>query len=576
MVKVKGGKSSEKSTNVSKGIILVFITIYLIIYGIGISLFITNYDEGIPLFITYLPLLCFIGAAFSGLYLIIFIKKVHTHRILETKSKKKSTGSVYKYALFIIIFTFSFIPLLAPIIDQGQNDQNFSVYNEDWNGCSDFKLLIEEEGYETHSIQSTLSTTERVNKSVVLVILGANGFYNPVYELPYFMDFLENGNSILLCHDHGTTSTLLWEIFFANILNPDVKDIIPITIFPDGILRDHASYKKTPEFPVITTFKDHPITKGINEIILSHCSAAVGGPFVEYSGWDVLGYSSAQSFVDQNDDDDFDPDDDYIDISFVADSIGEDFPDELLEFPLGVYPQAVFMAKEAEDSRIVVSSDASLFDNELINEDGYDNQKLALNMIQWLTHGDKDDWIIAFDEAHIRPETSRDMTSAGIFGFYIQYIVHLSTNPITAWIYPVLAILTLNKYLPKKNKKKEEEKKAKEEEKKEERARFRTSSFFAKKIEWYREKARYGKAITLLYRRLERQLNTLLGGRKITTKNVIDMVTGKDPTVTKLKTRRISRFIDRILLIKAGKRKIKNEHEFEELFFEMEWVSSNL
>jgi hypothetical protein len=576
MVKVKGGKSSEKSINISKGILFAFITIYLIIYGIGISIFITNYDRGIPLFITYLPLLCFIGAAFSGLYLIIFIKKVHTHRILETKSKKKSAGSTYKYALFILIFSFSFIPLLSPIIDQGKNDQNFSVYNEDWNGASDFLQLLEDEGYETHSIQSTLSTTERINKSVVLVILGANGFYNPVYELPYFMDFLEDGNSILLCHDHGTTSTLLWEIFFANILNPDVKDLIPITIFPDGILRDHGSYYKNAEFPVIETFKAHPITEGINKIILSHASAAVGGPFVEYSGWDVLGYSSAQSFVDQNDDDDFDPDDDIIDLTFVADSIGDDFPDDLLEFPLGVYPQAVFMAKEAEDSRIIVSSDASLFDNELINEDGYDNQKLALNMIKWLTHGDKDEWIIAFDEAHIRPETSRDMTSAGIFGFYIQYIVHLSTNPITAWIYPVLAILTLNKYLPKKNKKKEEEKKAKEEEKKEERARFRTSSFFAKKIEWYREKARYGKAITLLYRRLERQLNTLLGGRKITTKNVLDMVIGKDPKVKKLKTRRISRFIDRILLIKAGKRKLKNEREFEELFFEMEWVSSNL
>ena len=235
------------------------------------------------------------------------------------------------------------------------------------------------------------------------------------------------------------------------------------------------------------------------------------------------------------------------------------------------------MAKETDDARIVVSADASLFNNELINEDGYDNQELALNMIEWLTHDeDKDDWIIAIDEAHIRPETSRDMTSAGIFGFYIQYIVHLSTNPITAWIYPVLAIYTLNKYLPKKNKKKEEEKKAKEEEKKEEKARFRTSSFFAKKIEWYREKARYGKALSLLYRRLERKLNAQLGGRKITTQNIINMVTAKDPKITKLKLRRITRFMNRILLIKRGKRKVKSEHEFEQLFFELEWVHSNI
>ena len=144
------------------------------------------------------------------------------------------------------------------------------------------------------------------------------------------------------------------------------------------------------------------------------------------------------------------------------------------------------------------------------------------------------------------------MTSAGIYGFYIQYIVHLSTNPITAWIYPLLAIYTLNRYLPKKNKKKEEEKKAQEEEKKEEQARFRTSSFFAKKIEWYREKARFGKALTLLYRRLERRLNVQLGERKITTQNVVNLVTTKDPKITKLKIRRITRFIERMLLIKSA------------------------
>ena len=577
MVKVKGGKSSEKSINISKGIIYAFFTVYLIIYGIGISIFITNYNEPIPIYVTYLPLLCFIGGAFTGFALLIFIKNVHMHKLRETKSRKKTGGSIYKQALLLLIFFFSFVPLLAPIIDQGKNNQNFSVYNEDWNGSSDFKKLLEDDGYDVYNIQSSLSTTERINKSVVLVILGSNQFYNPIYEIPYFMDFLEDGNSILLCHDHGSTSNLLWEIYFANMMNPDVEEKIPITIFPDGVLRDHLSYDKRPDFPIITTFMSHPITEGIKNIVLSQSSVAVGGPFVEFSGWDVLGYSSYSSFVDKNDDEKFDEDDDNIDLSFIADAIGDDFPDDLLEFPLGVYEQAVFMAKETDDARIVVSADASLFNNELINEDGYDNQELALNMIEWLTHDeDKDDWIIAIDEAHIRPETSRDMTSAGIFGFYIQYIVHLSTNPITAWIYPLLAIYTLNKYLPKKNKKKEEEKKAKEEEKKEEKARFRTSSFFAKKIEWYREKARYGKALSLLYRRLERKLNAQLGGRKITTQNVINMVTAKDPKITKLKLRRITRFMNRILLIKRGKRKVRSEQEFEQLFFELEWVHSNI
>jgi hypothetical protein len=158
----------------------------------------------------------------------------------------------------------------------------------------------------------------------------------------------------------------------------------------------------------------------------------------------------------------------------------------------------------------------------------------------------------------------------------MQYIVHLSTNPITAWIYPLLAFYSLRKYLPKKDKKKEEEKIAEEEEKKEEIARFRTSSFFAQKIEEYKDKMKYGDALKLLYRRLERKLNSQLGGVKITTQKVIDMINAKDPSTTKLKVRRLSKFMDTILAVKEGKYKVKTEQDFEEIFFEMGWAVNNI
>jgi len=106
--------------------------------------------------------------------------------------------------------------------------------------------------------------------------------------------------------------------------------------------------------------------------------------------------------------------------------------------------------------------------------------------------------------------------------------------------------------------------------------RFRTSSFFAKKIEWYRDKSKYDKALTLLYRRLERKLNSQLSGRQITTANVIDMIDEKDPNISRFKVRRINKFMNKIISIKSGKRKVKNEQDFEELFFEMEWVVNNL
>jgi len=313
----------------------------------------------------------------------------------------------------------------------------------------------------------------------------------------------------------------LWEILIASLLTEAVE--IPLTIFPEGVLRDHKPgyYETTAEYPIIQDFNSHPTVFAGMRVILGHATSAVGGPFISYFGWDDIGYSSEQSFIDKNDNDQFDNDTDVLDLGFMTGLL----PNFFGSLPLGIYPQPVFMAKEYQNIRIFVSADASLFNNELIEL--YDNRQFGINIIEWLTYmgsgGNKDDWIVVFDEAHIRPEYSRDLTSAGIYGYIMQYIIHLSTNPITAWIYPILAYYTLRKYLPRKDEK-EQKKKAEQAEKEEEIAKFRTSSFFAQKIEWYREKNKYGKALTLLYRRLERKLNSLLKGQKITTENVVNMV----------------------------------------------------
>lgn len=573
------GKVSEKNIAISKGIIFAFFTIFLVFYGIFISNFIDIYyynkGEVLPIYISYIPFVCYIGAIFLGIGLIIFIRNKTVQKSREIQSRKSfNFRSIYKEALLVIIVIFAFIPLFSPIIDQGKNHQYNSVYNTDWNGASEFKRILEEdEGFNVMSVQSSLSATDRLNKSILLILLGTNQFYNPIFEIPYFIDFFDNEsrNSLFICHDHGSTSTLLWEIFLASAIDPDIQGTIPVTLFPDGILRDNGSFDTRPDFPVIKSFNAHETTIGISQVILSEASAVVGGPFISYFGWDVIGSSTDYGYVDKNDDHVYNFDDDYVDLSLMA-PLG--FPSK---WPLGGYSQGVFMAKDTGNGRVFVAADASFLNNELMPDSGYDNRQFGINIINWLTYGglDKESWVIVFDEAHLRPEYTRDLSSAGIYGFIMQYIVHLSTNPITAWIYPLLAIYTLKKYLPKKDEK-TEKKKAQEQEKKEERERFRTSSFFAEKIEWYREKGKFGKALTLLYRRLERKLNLLLRGKKISTKNVVEMVIAKEPTTNKLKIRRISKFIDRILAIKEGKSKVKNEEDFEKLFFEMEWVAKNI
>lgn len=577
---VKPRKATTKSINISKGIIFSFFTIFLIIFGIVLSEFSVSYQifdpEGFPVFLTYLPLLSYIGAIFCGVGFIIVLRNATSQKSRQTQSRKKiKSGSIYKNALFLIIFIFSFIPILSPIIDRGENTQHFSVYNDRWNGCSELKDIIETEGYEVMTVQSSLSAIERLDKSVLLILMGPNQFYDPIFEVPFFINFLNGSNSLLICHDHGSTSTLLWEILIASVFNPDIS--VPLTIFPNGILRDNASYDTTPEFPVIKNFNPHATMSypnSISQVILSRASCAVGGEFITHFGWTSVGETTMSGFIDKDDNKRYTSPEDDLNLGFMSIiDLGFPLPET---FPLGGYSQQVFLAHEmgsVDQPRIFVSADASLFNNELIDEPGYDNMDFAINIIEWLTFindgRSKDEWIIVFDEAHIRPEYSRDLTSAGIFGFIMQYIVHLSTNPITAWIYPVLAFYTLRKYLPKKDKKEEERKIAEEEEKKEEKARFRTSSFFAQKIEEFRDKSKYAEALKLLYRRLERKLHSQMKGQKISTRSVVDFVIAKDPSIAKSKIKRLSKFMDTILSIKDGKYKVREAEDFEELFFEM-------
>ena len=612
MVKFGTGKSSKKSINISKGLLYVFFSLYLIYFGVMLTGFvdtIQTQNPGIlPVYISYLPFLCYIGALFLGIMFILFVRNATIQKSRETKSRKSKGGSLYRRALFLIIFIFAFVPLLSPIIDNGTNNHYFSIYNSDWNGGSSFKQTIEDQGYEVLSVQSSLSAINRIDKNVLLVLFGPNQFYDPIFEIPFFINFFANGshtNSLLLLHDHGSTYQLLWQIFIANLLNFDPANIFPVTIFPDGILRDNASCLENAlgegdsSFPIITDLdSSHPTTSGVSQVILSEATAAAGGQLLLESlfGWDVVGQASYASFVDKNGNEKYDYNattkdfTDSIDLTFLAPVLAQFFDqnetellEQFLHFPLGsdAFIPAVFLAKELTDSRVFVSSDASMFSNDLIDRPEYDNKQFAINIIKWLTYSGIDnpeDWVVVFDEAHIRPEYSRDLSSAGIYGFILQYVIHLSTNPITAWIYPLWAFYVLRKYLPRKDKEEEEKKKIEKEEEKEEKEKFRTSSFFAQKINWYKEKNRYDKALVLLFRRMERKLNAQLSGMKMTTKNVIDLVIAKESggKVNRQKIRRLTKLMDKMLTIKAGKSKVKSPQEFEDLFLEMSWAMKNI
>ena len=119
---VVSGKTTGKNVHVSMGLILGFLTIFLIIYGIFLTNFIEDYQRSnptgsLPIYISYLPLVCYIGALFLGIGMLIYIRNVNIQKTREIQSRKKvKSGSIYKQALFITIFIFVFIPLFGMVL----------------------------------------------------------------------------------------------------------------------------------------------------------------------------------------------------------------------------------------------------------------------------------------------------------------------------------------------------------------------------------------------------------------------------------------------------------------------------
>ena len=70
----KSKKSAQRSINISKGIIFAFFTIYLLFYGFGLNYFIEDFQQNnpgtVPYYVNYVPLVCFVGAAFLGMQFI--------------------------------------------------------------------------------------------------------------------------------------------------------------------------------------------------------------------------------------------------------------------------------------------------------------------------------------------------------------------------------------------------------------------------------------------------------------------------------------------------------------------------
>ncbi len=497
----------------------------------------------------------------------------------------------FSTALYLVVFFLAWAPIVLPLIDNGMNSKHNSVYNSDWNGWSNYKDSLETAGYEVRSVQSSISAINSIDtqKQIVLVTAGPNVFYNPASEIPFFLTAFKSNFSMFICEDQGTAENLLFQMFIASA---PTGNPTPLTFIPDGILMDNASYWKTPAFPVIESFSSSsPITQGVDNVVLSYASGFLGGEIISSLGWDIIGSSSGSySYIDVNNDSKYDKTEDVYEFPSAITNILQDqdgaagLTGDMLSlgFPLGGYSQAVFTSKQVTpSSRVFCATDASWLNNELTSIDEYDNLQMGMNVMSWLSCGrNPENTLIVFDEAHIRVEAGwRDISSAGSFGVLQGYVNWLSTNPILGLVYPLFALRTLTKWIPKEgDKQKVQLKDLEEAERNRAMLKFRTSSFFAQKINWYRKNNKYRLALKQLYRRLERKVNRILGASaQRDVDAIMDAIKAeRGNTITKDQYKRIENFFETMLALKENKEDVDNEEDFEDIFMQMSWVNDVL
>ncbi len=520
-----------------------------------------------------------------------------------------------KQAVLLLIFILSFMPFILPLFDHGLNAKDHSIYNQQWNGSSKLGQFLNSSStnggldYNIQGVESSLSTTMRNNETYkILVLLGPNRIYNPVTELPFFLDFINAGGSILVADDKGSTNWFLMELALFSGLQ------VPFLEFPKGDLADNASFipGKNPYFPVVNNFEaSHEITNTPWDIIgegkgvaLNHASAILsfgeiiatllGGGGGGGSGLDVVGKSTeSYSYIDMNGDLQFDSNVDKWDPSLIVDMLmsfvcvlTEEDKQALIDYAsalmLGALPKTVFAASQLPHGRIFFAGDASFLNNQLLDDIRFSNKHFAANIFEWLAAGNSPDNVtIYFDEIHIRQEGFEEFNSPYIYGIFIGYVNWLSSSAILAWIYPFLALWTLSRWLPKDPEKeakvraKKEEKEKKGEVEEEFRIKYGSETAFVKKIKNLREGSDFNEPVLMLYRRVLRRLNRLLGDKEPTPDNIIILIkSASKKEITAKDDTRLREFFDTMDELKAKSgRKIDTENEFKDLFFEMTWVA---
>ncbi|TFF68083.1 hypothetical protein EU520_00885 [Candidatus Thorarchaeota archaeon] len=457
---------------------------------------------------------------------------------------------ILQIALFVLAWTpVAVLGWYTVIGAEPTYTHDFSIYNTEYNGLSQFRSSIED-SREALSIQASMSVVTRYNGSAVVVIMGPVRDFSLDVTLVIYSHLLAGGG-VLIADDFGTanSSFAVLNLLMSGLLGGQMPvNVSGMLSYIDGVLFDLESYDpaKEPRLPIIRDFHSltgigGALTAGVSELHLNHASAI--NPYC-LLGLNGFAWTSPRTWCETDIDNSTPAPDPWewngslpvagaLDLSTV-------------ENPLG--------------GRLVATSDPSIFINDMWGRFS-GNRQFGANIVEWLSHGDTDVPVLFCEELLAVPPASGEF----FFGLYLSRALWLSSLPYLSAIYPVFTAVGIRKYLPEL--KKPEVKSVSDV------FLRRGQTYFGERMTYYRTEGNYTRVVKMLYRKLRRGLRKKQQWTEYDPRKVWDLMRYKD---SKLTESEFYRTITRIEDISSDPSIKIKESEMMELFFFMRNIQRQL
>ena len=500
---------------------------------------------------------------------------------MAKKEKKTVFSRIDKDAFLLsIIFIIFCLPLFLSFTRIGQEgSRQFSIYNTSWDGTSDLRVQLEQQGFEFHPVVSTLNALTRLDEMGVLAIIGPTIFFDPT-ETAALAYFIMRGGSVIIADDFGRANDILGIV--NTILRPFVSSIntsgLGLSTLPlagikinGSLLMDAQSYYRSPVMPILRNFIDFPggpSLSGVSRVITSYPSSIsflgfnneTGEtrwvPTFSYQGVPIpsgIAVSSSNSWLETD---------------IASAKKGVYYPDEYewRGVPFSVMVPLPLSAIGV--GNILICSDPSIFINELMEMPNYDNAELTNRIFEWL------DWNntgrIYYDESHLSSSGGRVFLSIidpfSYVSLYLRYVDSFTMFPLLAPLFPLITFLFLRRRYPKsKGPSPLLMTKIKQQ---------RSRSFFAAKMAWYMNYQQFANALNLIYNRLHRRFKKKFGlDDELNAETIIGLLQTHFPYDFNFK--KVEETLNRVELIIRKAKKI-SEEEFTQLVIELKDIEDTV